>query len=134
MKVDAIIQEAPANDPDKTELQFVQKKKKVKQFVSSIEPHPNHMLYEFHWNPSDKSFSVFETAWRQVKELVLKNVNGRWQPPVKEKEVIDILNPFVQTKKKSYDIEIKDGVAYVTALNYGNAVRKFKKLNPQYFQ
>ena len=109
-----------------------QEKRNTKIIVNSIEPNISHKLYEFH--QQDGYFQIFQTDWRATKERIFVNINGKF---VERKETtgvkIDILNPFAPVKKISHQIELKQGVGYITALNYENAVRKFKQLNPQFF-
>lgn len=111
-----------------------QEKKVVKVIVNSIEIKPNHKLFEFHLDENG-DFNVFQTEWKQPKELVFINVNGKFVEKKEERKpvMIDIFNPNFKAQKQSHEIELKNGVGYVTALNYENAVKKFKTSNPQYF-
>lgn len=111
-----------------------QEKKVVKVIVNSIEPKPSHKLFEFHLDENG-DFNVFQTEWKQPKELVFVNVNGKFVEKKKEtkKTFIDIFNQNFKAEKQKHEIELKEGVCYVTALNYENAVKKFKTLNPSFF-
>lgn len=110
-----------------------QEKKVVKILVNSIEPKPNHLLFEFH--KEEDGFKILQTEWKQPKELVFVNINGRFVEKKEEtkKTFIDIFNPNFKAEKQKHEIELKEGVCYVTALNYENAVKKFKTLNPSFF-
>ncbi len=129
MKLDKIIKE----DNQVEERKVQQEQKIVKVLVNSIEPKPNHKLFEFH--PVEDGFRTFQSEWRSNKELVFKNINGKFVEQKEESKpvFIDIFNPNFKVTKKKHDVDFKEGVCYITALNYENAVRKFKMLNPQYF-
>lgn len=110
-----------------------QEKKVVKILVNSIEPKPNHLLFEFH--QEEDGFKILQTEWKQPKEIVFVNINGKFIEKKEEakKTFIDIFNPNFKAEKQKHEIELKEGVCYVTALNYENAVKKFKTLNPSFF-
>ena len=129
MKLDKFIKE----DNQVEERKVQQEQKVVKVLVNSIDPKPNHKLFEFH--PVEDGFRIFQSEWRSPKELVFKNVNGKFVEQKEESKpvFIDIFNPNFIVEKKRHNVDLQEGIAYITALNYDNAVRKFKQLNPQYF-
>lgn len=111
--------------------QQVQEQERV--LVNSVEPKPNHLLFEFH--QEEDGFKILQTEWKQPKEIVFVNINGKFIEKKEEakKTFIDIFNPNFKAEKQKHEIELKEGVCYVTALNYENAVKKFKALNPSFF-
>lgn len=125
MKIDQIVKENNQVEERKVE----QEQKVVKVLVNSIEPKPNHKLFEFH--PVEDGFRIFVSDWKTTKELVFINVNGKFvekkEPPVKV--IIDIFNPNKVIEKKKHNFDYKEGVGYITALNRKNAIDRFIKLN-----
>jgi hypothetical protein len=111
-----------------------QKFTKKKILVSSIEAKKNHKLYEFTENVV--CFDVVEIDFRKGQERIYVNIDGEFvlQKPKSEIVKIDIFNPDFKAKKKSIDIDFKEGSCYITALNYKNACRKMKITNETYFK
>jgi len=113
-----------------------QQQEQEKILVNSIEPKPNHLLFEFHLSECGTYFEIYQKQWKVEKELVFKpNKQGLFElvKPKKEVVKIDLFDPYFKAEKKKYEMDFQNGVGYVTALNYTNAVKKFKELNPSYF-
>ena len=115
--------------------QQVQEQERV--LINSVEPKPNHLLFEFRLSLCGGYFNILQTYWKTEKEIIFRpNKKGTLEEVKEDKKVvkIDLFDPNFKAEKKKYDREFENGVGYITALNYRNAVEKFKKLNPSYFR
>jgi len=111
-----------------------QEKKKSKLFVNSIEPKPNHQLFEFYYKGTHfECKSIDISKMKPAFTLIL--VEGKWINKEKiDKPRIDIFDPnFKYEKKSSLNIDFNPECIYITALNYKNACDKLKLLNSHLF-
>lgn len=112
-----------------------QEQKKELVLINSIEPKPNHLLFTFKLSDCGTFFHGYQQEWKIEKEIVFINKNGKFiEKKTENKSFIDIFNPNFKADKKRYDMVLENGICYITALNYKNACKKFKELNPQYFR
>jgi hypothetical protein len=109
-------------------------KKKTLVWVNSIEPKPGHNLYEF--THKGDHFTCTEINISSIKPaFTLTNVNGKW---VNVEQIIrptiDFFNPEFKAVRKGIAYKFNPEAIYLTALNYRNACKRLRIINPHLFQ